>query len=260
MTDGICVDFSTAFDSVPHDLLIKPKINRPPPHSLEVARGQPALEFASESYRQPSVSLGLPRVGCQADPGDRALVFLWASRNASERLLGVSEERGAVLPRRAGLRDMVSWGLCRRWPASSLSLESALGWRSAQSGAQIWRNVALWEADATGSWGDAGEEGTPATSLYFIRCTIEGVGRNEGRETYPCPVGMADLSRNFSSPGSGETAPSRPRSLRGVQELLLLFGHQAVSNSLRRHGLQHARLPCHSPSPGFCPSSCLLNQ
>ena len=229
VTDGICVDFSTAFDSVPHDLLIKPKINRPPPHSLDVARGRPALEFASETYWRPSLSLGLPRVGCQADPGDRTLVFLWASRGTSEKFLGVSGERGAGLPRGAGLGDMVSWGLCRRRPASSLSLESALGWRSAQSGAQIWRNIALWEADAAGSWGDAGEEGTPATSsLYFIRCIIKGVGSNEGRETYPCPVGMADLSRNFSSPGSGEAVPDRPRSLRGVQEWLLLFGHQVV--------------------------------
>ena len=160
MTDGICVDFSTAFDSVPHDLLIKPKINRPPPHSLDVARGRPALEFASETHWRPSLSLGLPRVGCQADPGDRTLVFLWASRGTSEKFLGVSGERGARLPRGAGLGDMVSWGLCRRQPASSLSLESALGWRSAQSGAQIWRNIALWEADAAGSWGDAGEEGT----------------------------------------------------------------------------------------------------
>ena len=28
---------------------------------------------------------------------------------------------------------------------------------------------------------------------------------------------------------------------------------------LRLHGLQHARLPCPSPSPGICPSSCRLN-
>lgn len=85
VTDGICVDFSTAFDSVPRGLLIKPNINRPPPHSLEVARGQPALEFALESYRRPSLSPGLPRVGCHADSGDRALVFLWALRGTSER-------------------------------------------------------------------------------------------------------------------------------------------------------------------------------
>ena len=32
-----------------------------------------------------------------------------------------------------------------------------------------------------------------------------------------------------------------------------------MSNSLRPHGLQHTRLPCPSPPPGVCPSSCLLN-
>ena len=35
--------------------------------------------------------------------------------------------------------------------------------------------------------------------------------------------------------------------------LLLLFSHQVVSNSLRHHGLQHTRLPCHLPSPRICP-------
>ena len=41
---------------------------------------------------------------------------------------------------------------------------------------------------------------------------------------------------------------------------ILLFSCQVVSNSLRPHGLQHTRLPCSSPSPRVCQSSCLLNQ
>ena len=42
--------------------------------------------------------------------------------------------------------------------------------------------------------------------------------------------------------------------------LLLLFSRQVVSNSSRPYGLQHFRLPCPSPSPGVCPSSCPLHQ
>ena len=41
---------------------------------------------------------------------------------------------------------------------------------------------------------------------------------------------------------------------------LLLFSCSVVFNSLRPHGLQHARPPCPSPSPGVCPSSCSLHQ
>ena len=41
---------------------------------------------------------------------------------------------------------------------------------------------------------------------------------------------------------------------------LLLFSHQVMSDSSQPHGLQHTRLPCPSPSPGICPSSCPLNQ
>ena len=33
-----------------------------------------------------------------------------------------------------------------------------------------------------------------------------------------------------------------------------------MSDSLRAHVLQHARLPCPSPSPGVCPGSCSLHQ
>ena len=41
---------------------------------------------------------------------------------------------------------------------------------------------------------------------------------------------------------------------------LLLFSHSVVSDSLRPHGLQHARLLCPSPSPGACSNSCPLSQ
>ena len=38
------------------------------------------------------------------------------------------------------------------------------------------------------------------------------------------------------------------------------FSHSVVSNSLWPHGLQHARLPCPSPTPGACSNSCPLNR
>ena len=38
--------------------------------------------------------------------------------------------------------------------------------------------------------------------------------------------------------------------------LLLLLISQVMYDSLRPDGLQHARFPCLSPSPGMCPSSC----
>ena len=40
----------------------------------------------------------------------------------------------------------------------------------------------------------------------------------------------------------------------------LLISHSAISNSLWPHGLQHARLPCPSPSPRVCPDSCPLSR
>ena len=38
------------------------------------------------------------------------------------------------------------------------------------------------------------------------------------------------------------------------------FSCSIVSDSLRPHGLQHARLPCPSPSPRACSNSCPLSQ
>ena len=37
---------------------------------------------------------------------------------------------------------------------------------------------------------------------------------------------------------------------------LLLFSHSVMLDSLRPHGLQHAKLPCPSLSPGVCSDSC----
>ena len=42
--------------------------------------------------------------------------------------------------------------------------------------------------------------------------------------------------------------------------MLLLFSSSVMSNSLWPHGLQHARLPYSSPSPGVCSNSCPLSQ
>ena len=41
---------------------------------------------------------------------------------------------------------------------------------------------------------------------------------------------------------------------------MLLFSHSVVSDSLQPHGLQHARLPCPSPSTGACSNSSPLIQ
>ena len=40
---------------------------------------------------------------------------------------------------------------------------------------------------------------------------------------------------------------------------MLLFSCSVVSDSLWPHGLQHARLPCPSPSPGACSNGCPLS-
>ena len=41
--------------------------------------------------------------------------------------------------------------------------------------------------------------------------------------------------------------------------MLLLFSHSVVFDSLQPHGLQHARLPCPSPSPRACSNLCPLS-
>ena len=45
----------------------------------------------------------------------------------------------------------------------------------------------------------------------------------------------------------------------GLQSSSVQFSHSVMSNSLPPHGLQHARLPCPSPTPGACSNSCPSN-
>ena len=45
-----------------------------------------------------------------------------------------------------------------------------------------------------------------------------------------------------------------------LSNALLLFSYSVMSDSLQLHGLQHARLPCPSPSPRPYSNSCPLSQ
>ena len=66
------------------------------------------------------------------------------------------------------------------------------------------------------------------------------------------------------------TSNSHPRSMEKIPRLAvypphiptwgLLFICSVMSNSLRPHELQHARLPCPSPSPRACSNSCPLSR
>ena len=44
-----------------------------------------------------------------------------------------------------------------------------------------------------------------------------------------------------------------------VNKCPVQFSRSVVSDSLRPHGPQHARLPCPSPTPGACSNSCPLS-
>ena len=45
-----------------------------------------------------------------------------------------------------------------------------------------------------------------------------------------------------------------------IRTIVLMFSHWVVSDSLWPHGLQKARLPCPSLSPGVCLNSCPLSR
>ena len=59
--------------------------------------------------------------------------------------------------------------------------------------------------------------------------------------------------------GPSPRKPGRWRDCQERKRVLLLFSHSVVSDSSWPHGLQHARLPCPSPSPRVCSNLCPLS-
>ena len=53
--------------------------------------------------------------------------------------------------------------------------------------------------------------------------------------------------------------PLRFDTLGSIWASSVQFSHSVLSDSLRSQGLQHARLPCPSPTPGACSNSSLLS-
>ena len=82
---------------------------------------------------------------------------------------------------------------------------------------------------------------------------------------YPCYDQKAKISLFFRSVLSHlfkdiipKINPSSPLNL--VDYSVIVVQLLSLIRLFETHGLQHARLPCPSPSPGACSNSCPLNQ
>ena len=87
------------------------------------------------------------------------------------------------------------------------------------------------------------EENVQIRTLYVARISFGFVGKVK---RLPDKQKLKDMSTIKSS-------------LKEMLNALLLFSYSIMSNSLQPHGLQHARLPCLSPTPGTCANSCQWN-
>ena len=97
-------------------------------------------------------------------------------------------------------------------------------------------------------------------TLWTVTCQAPlsmGFSRQEYWSGLPCPPpedlpnsGIEPASLMFPALAGGFFATSTT----------LLLSCSVMSYPVRSHGLQHARPPCPSPSPGVCSNSCPLNQ
>ena len=71
---------------------------------------------------------------------------------------------------------------------------------------------------------------------------------------------MGESSDKMWSTGEGNGKPLQYSCLENPMNSSVQFNRSVVSNSLQPHGLQHARLPCPSPTPGACSNSCPSSQ
>ena len=79
---------------------------------------------------------------------------------------------------------------------------------------------------------------------------------SSGLQSFPAP---GSFSKNqFCTSGGQSIGASASASVLPMNSVQ--FSCSVVSDSLRRHGLQHTRLPCPSPTPGVYSNSCPLSQ
>ena len=107
----------------------------------------------------------------------------------------------------------------------------------------------------TGGIDTVGEEPAPDAVWMASPC--------DGQSTLGLSFSISTLNRLHSSTSCEPSRVERSYLLCTpclTQLLLLLFSLPGVSDSLQPRGLQLARPPCSSPSPGVCPSSCPLHQ
>ena len=90
-------------------------------------------------------------------------------------------------------------------------------------------------------------------ACLFLKCKDPA-----GCSGSPCRAHSAQMGwRGSSLPGEGAANAMEGDTWEGaVPAFSLSFSHSGVSDYLWPHGLQHARLPCPSPSPGVCSNPC----
>ena len=98
-------------------------------------------------------------------------------------------------------------------------------------------------------------------TLWTVACQAPlsmGFSRREYWSGLPCPP-PEDLPNPGIEPAS-LTFPALAGRFSATSTTLLLLSCSVVSDPMWPHGLQHARPPCPSPSPGVCSNSCPLSR
>ena len=101
---------------------------------------------------------------------------------------------------------------------------------------------------------------TSVSERQEVECWLQGLTGRGGGGGEPCSLGTGCHSGKMKSSGDGRG--------KGCTEILMYFTQlnsvqfslSVVSDSLRPHGLQHARPPCPSPTPGAYSNSCPLSR
>ena len=107
------------------------------------------------------------------------------------------------------------------------------------------------------------------TRTFLLMKLFEGKTRNLGGDCWHCFLSLWELVWNCTKDVNFEGKFNSTRffdyvhlsfSSKAFCMYVCIFSPRVMSDSLRPHGLQHARPPWPSPSPGVCPSSCPLNR